>query len=173
MHGFNLIKILVLVLANYALSRRVKGSRYATAFSWLFVGAALVASEKTSGFQGWLPQALVRLLPFFPCLSLFLRRITHRCIERLRVLPQEKHSGLLPRWHINFNITALRLLSFSLDAHWAQAGYPSHGSSSSTTRDSVQAREEEEVPLQSDLLNVRPGRRLRASKNACADSETL
>jgi len=33
--------------------------------------------------------------------------------------PQERHAGLLPRWHVSFNITALRLLSFALDHHWA------------------------------------------------------
>jgi hypothetical protein len=29
--------------------------------------------------------------------------------------------GLLPRWHINFNITMLRIVSFALDYHWRQA----------------------------------------------------
>jgi hypothetical protein len=28
--------------------------------------------------------------------------------------------GLLPRWHINFNITMLRIVSFALDYHWRQ-----------------------------------------------------
>lgn len=30
--------------------------------------------------------------------------------------------GLLPRWHINFNITMLRIVSFALDDHWRQTG---------------------------------------------------
>lgn len=30
--------------------------------------------------------------------------------------------GLLPRWHINFNITMLRIVSFALDYHWRQTG---------------------------------------------------
>lgn len=29
--------------------------------------------------------------------------------------------GLLPRWHINFNITMLRIVSFALDYHWRQS----------------------------------------------------
>ena len=32
---------------------------------------------------------------------------------------QDAHSGLLPRWHVNYNITMLRLISYGMDAHWA------------------------------------------------------
>ena len=44
----------------------------------------------------------------------------------------ESFKGLLPRWQINFNITMLRLVSFSLDWHWArveanQGGQPGRG----------------------------------------------
>lgn len=27
--------------------------------------------------------------------------------------------GILPRWHINWNITMLRLVSFNMDYYWA------------------------------------------------------
>ena len=27
--------------------------------------------------------------------------------------------GFYPRWHVTFNITMLRLLSFNMDYHWA------------------------------------------------------
>lgn len=31
----------------------------------------------------------------------------------------DSYGGLLPRWEILFNITALRLISFNLDYYWA------------------------------------------------------
>lgn len=35
---------------------------------------------------------------------------------------QDHFEGLLPRWHINFNITMLRIVSFHLDYHWRHSG---------------------------------------------------
>lgn len=35
---------------------------------------------------------------------------------------QDRWDGLLPRWHVNFNITMLRIVSFVLDHHWRHTG---------------------------------------------------
>jgi hypothetical protein len=32
---------------------------------------------------------------------------------------QDSWGGVYPRWHVSFNITMLRLVSFSIDYHWA------------------------------------------------------
>jgi hypothetical protein len=33
---------------------------------------------------------------------------------------QDEWRGARPRWHVNFNITMLRLVAFGMDAHWAR-----------------------------------------------------
>jgi hypothetical protein len=33
---------------------------------------------------------------------------------------QDGWTGAYPRWHVGFNITMLRLVSFGADAHWAR-----------------------------------------------------
>lgn len=33
---------------------------------------------------------------------------------------QDAMGGLLPRWHVGFNITMLRMVSFGLDYHWRE-----------------------------------------------------
>jgi D-alanyl-lipoteichoic acid acyltransferase DltB (MBOAT superfamily) len=45
---------------------------------------------------------------------------------------QDRYSGLLPRWHVNFNITMLRLISYGMDYHWAVQQQPSAHRLSST-----------------------------------------
>lgn len=37
----------------------------------------------------------------------------------IAVLNKDDYTGLLPRWQINYNITMLRLVSFSMDYYWA------------------------------------------------------
>lgn len=60
MHGFNALKVVGLVLANHALSRRLAGGKHAVWAAWASVGLALILTEKTEGFRGLLPAALVR-----------------------------------------------------------------------------------------------------------------
>ena len=60
MHGCNALKVVGLVLVNHALSRQLAGGRHAVWAAWVFVGLALVGTEKTEGFRGLLPEALVR-----------------------------------------------------------------------------------------------------------------
>src|SRR6266404_9249984 len=37
----------------------------------------------------------------------------------MRAFLQDSWHGVYPRWHVSFNITMLRLVSFSIDHHWA------------------------------------------------------
>jgi hypothetical protein len=33
---------------------------------------------------------------------------------------QDAMGGILPRWHVSFNITMLRIVSFACDYHWRE-----------------------------------------------------
>ncbi|KAJ7266595.1 MBOAT, membrane-bound O-acyltransferase family-domain-containing protein [Mycena rebaudengoi] len=62
-------------------------------FSWIFNGAVLVMNDRYGGYR------FGRIIPSLAYLDSF--------------------DGIYPRWHISFNITMLRLLSFSMDYYWA------------------------------------------------------
>ncbi|ETS62071.1 hypothetical protein PaG_03629 [Moesziomyces aphidis] len=94
LHGFNSIKLLLVVVANYALSKAVGGTRVAPVAVFGFNVATLFAVHWNDGFE------YARISPALAWLEVF--------------------KGLLPRWQINFNITMLRLVSFGLDYHWAR-----------------------------------------------------
>ncbi|KAL7417004.1 MBOAT, membrane-bound O-acyltransferase family-domain-containing protein [Mrakia frigida] len=89
MHGTSVLKILVILWANYELSKRWAGKKWGVAGTWVFNVLVLVGNEWTGGWRfgtgGW----------------------------------TTSFEGLLPRWHVSFNITALRLISFGIDHHWA------------------------------------------------------
>lgn len=61
--------------------------------------------------------------PLLGCLGTFRPHISFPLVCTLTSLTlpssQDSYSGLLPRWHVNFNITMLRLISFGMDYHWA------------------------------------------------------
>ena len=38
------------------------------------------------------------------------------------MLFQDSYDGLYPRWHISYNITMLRIISYNMDLHWASTG---------------------------------------------------
>ncbi|CAE6420274.1 unnamed protein product [Rhizoctonia solani] len=66
------------------------------ALTWIFNGAVLFASNWYEGFR-------------FGAM--------HGALGSMDNLP-----GFYPRWHISFNITMLRLLSFDMDYYWAAKG---------------------------------------------------
>ncbi|CAE7098754.1 unnamed protein product [Rhizoctonia solani] len=66
------------------------------ALTWIFNGAVLFASNWYEGFRFG---------------------DVHGALASLDNLP-----GFYPRWHISFNITMLRLLSFNMDYYWAAKG---------------------------------------------------
>lgn len=103
LHGSNSIKLLGILLANYALARLLAGRRYlAPACLWAFNVSILAAVHWNDGFL-W-------------------RRVAG---EAYGWLDEAPYVGLLPRWQINFNITMLRLVSYGLDRHWAALAPPS------------------------------------------------
>ncbi|KAJ1026894.1 hypothetical protein NDA16_002188 [Ustilago loliicola] len=95
LHGTNSIKLLVILVTNYALAKSLGGSRIAPAIAFAFNIGTLFAVHWNDGFEYSKMFSVLEFLEVF--------------------------KGLLPRWQINFNITMLRLVSFALDYHWAKA----------------------------------------------------
>lgn len=95
LHGTNSIKLVFVLVTNYALAKALGGNRIAPAIAFAFNIGTLFAVHWNDGFE------YSKLSPALEFLEVF--------------------KGLLPRWQINFNITMLRLVSFAMDYHWARA----------------------------------------------------
>lgn len=89
LHGTSVLKILAILWGNFILSRRLAGGQWGVAGTWMFNIVVLVANEWTGGWRYGDAWGLTTF------------------------------EGAIPRWHISFNITALRLISFGIDHHWA------------------------------------------------------
>ena len=93
LHGASFLKVLVILSANFALAKATGGTRFAVPVMWLFNAGVLLATEWYEGY------AFANLHSGFAFLDTW--------------------RGVYPRWHVSFNITMLRLVSFSIDYHWA------------------------------------------------------
>lgn len=69
MHGFAVLKLLSLLLGHFWASGRLAGGRWGTLGVWVVGGGLIVGVELSSGFEGWLPAALVRSPTLPPCLA--------------------------------------------------------------------------------------------------------
>ncbi|SPO24530.1 probable GUP1 - Multimembrane-spanning protein essential for proton symport of glycerol [Ustilago trichophora] len=94
LHGFNSLKLLLILFTNYGLAKTLGGMKVAPAIAFAFNIGALFAVHWNDGFD------YSHISPALGFLEVF--------------------KGLLPRWQINFNITMLRLVSFAIDYHWAK-----------------------------------------------------
>ena len=94
LHGFNSLKLLLILVINYTLSKALGGTKLAPAVAFAFNVGALFAVHWNDGFEFSHISSALSFLEVF--------------------------KGLLPRWQINFNITMLRLVSFAMDYHWAK-----------------------------------------------------
>ncbi|KAJ9479482.1 Membrane-bound O-acyltransferase GUP1 [Pseudozyma hubeiensis] len=125
LHGFNSLKLLLVLAINYGLSKAFGGTRIAPAVAFAFNIGALFAVHWNDGFE---------YSAISPALSLL-----------------EVFKGLLPRWQINFNITMLRLVSFAMDYHWAKceanAGAQAGRAMSETLREGKEATYQERTRL--------------------------
>ncbi|KAF8963140.1 MBOAT, membrane-bound O-acyltransferase family-domain-containing protein [Flammula alnicola] len=93
LHGSSSLKILFIMSINYLIAKKCRGSRLAPLLTWLFNGLVLFANELYHGYR------FGDILPGLAAMDSF--------------------SGIYPRWHVNFNITMLRLISFNMDYFWA------------------------------------------------------
>eukprot|EP01137_Pigoraptor_chileana_P016736 Opistho-2@73771 len=92
MHGASSLWLLLILLANFGLSRALGGRSALPLCVWALNCGILFACDYYSGFS-------------FAAISDILT-------------PLDLWRGVL-RWHVHFNLTFLRLISFVMDHHWA------------------------------------------------------
>ncbi|KAH7884850.1 MBOAT, membrane-bound O-acyltransferase family-domain-containing protein [Phlebopus sp. FC_14] len=93
LHGTSTIKIFVILTANYGIGKVFGGSRLGPLITWVFNAIVIFTNERNAGY---------RFSDLHPSLAGW-----------------DTFEGLYPRWHISFNITMLRLVSFNMDYFWA------------------------------------------------------
>ncbi|GLB44756.1 putative membrane-bound acyltransferase family protein [Lyophyllum shimeji] len=93
LHGTSALKILAILSVNYLIARVCKASRAGPALTWVFNALVLFANDRYAGYR------FGDVLP------------------ELGVL--DSYQGAYKRWHIVFNLTMLRLVSFNMDFYWA------------------------------------------------------
>ncbi|KZV94160.1 hypothetical protein EXIGLDRAFT_824417, partial [Exidia glandulosa HHB12029] len=94
LHGSSAVKVFLILLGNYIVGRSLHTTRALPAATWAFNLAILFANELNDGY---------RFAALHPSLAPLVR-----CAE-----------GHVPRWHVTFNFTMLRLVSFNMDWYWA------------------------------------------------------
>ncbi|EJU04994.1 MBOAT-domain-containing protein [Dacryopinax primogenitus] len=108
LHGTSIIKIYTLLLTNYCIVKALPPrSPILAVYTWAFCAVVLFANEIYEGYS---------FAALHPSLT-----------------PLDAWTGFYPRWHISFNITMLRIISFNLDWRWANFSQP--GDTSSTLLD--------------------------------------
>ncbi|KAM0747100.1 MBOAT-domain-containing protein [Meredithblackwellia eburnea MCA 4105] len=109
LHGTSLPKLLLILYLNYTLTYTLTTSsipflRNSSPFlSWVFNLTILFSNEIFEGYR------YAELFPFLPG-------------TLMRWLDEGWRRGLVPRWHIGWNITMLRLVSFDMDFWWSRVG---------------------------------------------------
>ncbi|KAK2068271.1 hypothetical protein P8C59_002919 [Phyllachora maydis] len=110
LHGLSAAKILAILYLNYVLAKRLCGRPMPVA-TWVCNVALLFANELCDGYK-------------FRDLAEFVAGTPADGIGDAGFLIgvaswMDGYGGLMPRWHILFNITILRLISFNLDYYWS------------------------------------------------------
>ncbi|KAI0312315.1 MBOAT-domain-containing protein [Amylostereum chailletii] len=93
LHGSSAVKVLLILSANYTIAVTGNGAKWSVLATWVFNCAVLFANERFGGY---------RFSSVHPGLAYW-----------------DSWSGVYPRWHVSFNITMLRLVSFNMDYYWA------------------------------------------------------
>lgn len=93
-HGTSTLKIFFIITINFSIARYAKGSKWNPALTWIFNLAVLFINEYYDGYR--------------------YKQLFGSSFELL-----DKWEGFQPRWHILFNFTMLRLVSFNMDYYWA------------------------------------------------------
>ncbi|KAK9709424.1 glycerol transporter [Basidiobolus ranarum] len=92
-YGLNIIKILLIVTANYLIAKSFGKSWLNPTVTWIFNLGILYANESYSGYR-------------YSMLS-----------ENLAFM--DEYSGLFHQWYVLFNISMLRMVSFNMDYYWS------------------------------------------------------
>lgn len=121
-HGFNTIKILLILILNYVLAKRLGGTRGLGVVTWAFNVGVLFLNEWYDGYRfGDIHDIAAPLVPphspFVLVLPLFI--VGCRGVVAFETNEKDAFGGVMHRWQILFNITTLRLISFNFDYHWS------------------------------------------------------
>lgn len=98
LHGLSAFKVLAILVLNYYAARWVKPPAVEKLWPAIVIVGNMVILFANEKFDGY---------PF---------RSIHSLFSAL-----DNMSGFYPRWHVSFNITMLRIVSFALDYHWREA----------------------------------------------------
>ncbi|KAJ7490254.1 MBOAT, membrane-bound O-acyltransferase family-domain-containing protein [Mycena galericulata] len=93
LHGTSVLKIFPIITANYLIAKSFGASKLGPLCSWVFNVAIVFMNDWYSGYT------FGNIVPPLAFLDSF--------------------QGIYPRWHVTYNITMLRLVSFSMDYYWA------------------------------------------------------
>nr|GAT44387.1 predicted protein [Mycena chlorophos] len=93
LHGTSALKILPILVVNYFIAKGFGASKSGPILSWMWNVGVLFLNDWCSGYK------------------------FGKVVGSLAFL--DAYEGIYPRWHVSFNITMLRLLSFSMDYYWA------------------------------------------------------
>lgn len=128
LHGTSVFKMLVILGINYQISKLSlvggKLGKAAPLIAWGFNLAVLFGNEICEGYR-W--SSLSAELAFLVSDSVVQcsRSSTLILVGLSFSKDADSIKGILPRWHINWNITMLRLVSFDMDYYWACTANPS------------------------------------------------
>ncbi|KAI0788249.1 MBOAT-domain-containing protein [Fomes fomentarius] len=93
LHGTSALKVYFIISCNYAIAKATGASRTGPLLTWTFNVLVLFGNEWNSGW--------------------------HYASIHPTLASMDAWAGIYPRWYISFNITMLRLVSFSMDYYWA------------------------------------------------------
>lgn len=110
LHGASFIKILIILSINYMIAKVFRGSRWGPTLTWVFNGLVLFANERYAGY---------RFGDVLPALGFLVSSDSYWIWVLWALFVQDSYRGFYPRWHISFNITMLRLVSFNMDYYWS------------------------------------------------------
>lgn len=110
LHGFSAFKVFLILFLNYKLGTALP-RRYVPLATWVFNIGVLFANDLCNGYQ----------------YKAIASAISPPGLEAGAAVPLlvrwgawlDSYGGILSRWHIMFNMTVLRLISFNLDRYWA------------------------------------------------------
>ncbi|KAJ5928849.1 Glycerol uptake protein 1 [Penicillium verhagenii] len=109
LHGVSALKVLLVLLINYRISKNLPRS-YIPAATWTFNIFILFANELSGGY----PLEKIAMLLTGDKSSLL--------VQWAQTL--DSFGGIMPRWEVLFKVTVLRLISFNMDYYWS-VNYPS------------------------------------------------
>jgi D-alanyl-lipoteichoic acid acyltransferase DltB (MBOAT superfamily) len=109
LHGFSAFKIIAILVANHQIATKLP-KQYIPWATWVYNICVLFANELCEGYR--FRDTLAHISPKDPTTG-----ADSWLMQWGGTL--DGYGGIMPRWHIMFNLTILRLISFNLDYYWS------------------------------------------------------